>query len=325
MTQLNVYSSWVESLIPLFSMVYIGTLVDSLGRKKVMYIYLTASIASSVVTVLNSAFFLWPKEYTLLNKVPLLLMGGLDTWQLCMFAFLADITTPDKRATRFAMISLAHMVGQPLSPLIGAALFDWGNNQRANGKILCMKSLIFFKLWMYLRHMFETWVFLAGYVTVEVANFVLNCLVFVILYGSIRRFEWKQTGNSVAPPLLRRAWDAIVDFFMTAVKDRQEDIKKILWILLATLVMLMMASVGTRPIEYQYTYLRYHWQVDEKSTFSTYDNSLKMVGLLLFPPLVNKKLKLRNVNVLLFVLSTNFIQNYIVALAPNGTIYYIGK
>ena len=89
--------------------------------------------------------------------------------------------------------------------------------------------------------------------------------------------------------------------------------------------MYMMASLGMRPIEYQYTYLRYHWQVDEKSAYSTFDNSLKMVGLSLFAPLVNKKLKLRNVNVLLFVLSTSLIQNYVVALAPNGIIYYIGK
>ena len=136
MTQLNVYSSWVDSLIPLFAFVYIGTLVDSLGRKKVMYIYLTASMASSAVAMLNSAFLLWPKEYTLLNKVPLLLMGGLDTWLLCLFAFVSDITMPDKRATRFTMITLAHMVGHPLSPLIGAALFDWGNKQHANGETI---------------------------------------------------------------------------------------------------------------------------------------------------------------------------------------------
>ena len=112
---------------------------------------------------------------------------------------------------------------------------------------------------------------------------------------------------------------------MTAVKDRQGDIRQILWTLMAILVMSMMASLGMRPIEYQYTYLRYHWQVDEKSAYSTFDNSLKMVGLSLFPPLVNKMLKLRNVNVLLFVLSTSLIQNYVVALAPNGTIYYMGK
>ena len=139
MTQLNVYSSWVDSLIPLFAFVYIGTLVDSLGRKKVMYIYLTASMASSAVAMLNSAFLLWPKEYTLLNKVPLLLMGGLETWLLCLFAFVSDITMPDKRATRFSMITLAHMVGQPLSPLIGAALFDWGNKQHPNGETILIQ------------------------------------------------------------------------------------------------------------------------------------------------------------------------------------------
>ena len=67
---------------------------------------------------------------------------------------------------------------------------------------------------------------------VEIANFVLNCLVFIILYGSIRRFMWKQTGNSPAPRFLTRAWDSTVDFFMTAVKERQGDIRKILWTLI---------------------------------------------------------------------------------------------
>ena len=65
---------------------------------------------------------------------------------------------------------------------------------------------------------------------------------------------------------------------------------------------------GPMVIQYQYTYLRFHWQVDERSAFSSFDSAIKVIGLALFAPLANKVLRIKNINALLFCLATAVIQ-----------------
>ena len=120
-------------MLPVFAFLYIGTLVDVVGRKKMMFVFQAMTLISAVLAVLNAVFLLWPKELTLLNPVPLAAIGGLETWLLCLFAFVSDISTPEMRPTRLAMIQLSHMAGSPLAPIIGAAIFDWGNRTFQNG------------------------------------------------------------------------------------------------------------------------------------------------------------------------------------------------
>ena len=92
-----------------------------------------------------------------------------------------------------------------------------------------------------------------------------------------------------------------------------------------TFVLSQSAQHGAMPIDYPYTYLRYGWEVDEKSAYSTFDFSVKILGLTLFAPLVNRVLKLKNVTVLIFVLCTSFSQYFIQAIAWSGAMYYVGK
>ena len=93
-----------------------------------------ATIVGSVISVLNSAFIMWPKEYIILSQIPLSLVGGFPVWVLSQFSFIADISEPDQRAFRMGMIFVASSLGSPVAPLVGAALFDTGNRFRPNGK-----------------------------------------------------------------------------------------------------------------------------------------------------------------------------------------------
>ena len=132
--QFQVYFMVVTSIIPALMQFYIGAWADIFGRKRLMYIYLMATIVGSVISVLNSAFIMWPKEYIILSQIPLSLVGGFPVWVLSQFSFIADISEPDQRAFRMGMIFVASSLGSPVAPLVGAALFDAGNRFRPNGK-----------------------------------------------------------------------------------------------------------------------------------------------------------------------------------------------
>ena len=131
--QFQVYFTLAPSIIQALMQFYIGAWADIFGRKRLMYIYLLAAIVNSIVSLLNSVYIMWPKEYAILSSIPTSLLGGLQAWKLSQFSFIADISEPDQRAFRMGMILVASRLGSPVAPLIGAALFKAGNGFRPNG------------------------------------------------------------------------------------------------------------------------------------------------------------------------------------------------
>ena len=88
-TQLNVWNTMLKNIISLCAFLYIGTLTDILGRKTIMFTFLTGSLVTYALAVLNSVFLLWPKELTLLTSVPVSLVGALDCWLMVLFTFVS--------------------------------------------------------------------------------------------------------------------------------------------------------------------------------------------------------------------------------------------
>ena len=132
--QLQVYQRLVSSLLPAFMQFYIGAWADIFGRQRLMYAYLGASMVESFIKILNSVFILWPKEYTILEDIPVSLIGGTGVWYLCRFSFISDISQPDQRAFRMGMTYAASSVGALIAPVASAAIFDGGNKIRENCK-----------------------------------------------------------------------------------------------------------------------------------------------------------------------------------------------
>ena len=48
-------------------------------------------------------------------------------WHMAIQAFIADISPPEQRGFRIAMVTLAQGLPRPISPIIGAALYEKGN------------------------------------------------------------------------------------------------------------------------------------------------------------------------------------------------------
>ena len=56
--------------------------------------------------------------------------GGPALWHMALHAFIADISPPEQRGFRIAMAQLAQVLPKPLSPIIGAALYERGKTLR---------------------------------------------------------------------------------------------------------------------------------------------------------------------------------------------------
>ena len=52
--------------------------------------------------------------------------GGPALWHMSIDTFIVDISPPDQRAFRIAMVQLAQRFPRPICPLIAAALYEKG-------------------------------------------------------------------------------------------------------------------------------------------------------------------------------------------------------
>ena len=95
--------------------------------------------------------------------------------------------------------------------------------------------------------------------------------------------------------------------------------------LMAIMVLIHVPMQGLMTVEHQYTFLRFHWQVDERSAYSSFKSAVKVVGLFVFAPVVNNWLKIKNVNVMIFVIATTFMEYLMEAFATNSALFYTGN
>ena len=52
------------------------------------------------------------------------ILGGEGVFYLSIYAFMADITTPENRAFRYGMLQLAISMAAPLSPIVGSYIYS---------------------------------------------------------------------------------------------------------------------------------------------------------------------------------------------------------
>jgi len=112
----------------------LGSLSDKYGRRPVLLIGLVALAIDYLI--MGFAQTLW---VLLAGRI---LAGAAGSTHVTAKAYIADITTPEKRAASFGMIGAAFGIGFILGPVIGGLLGEWGT--RAPFFVAAMLAIVNF-------------------------------------------------------------------------------------------------------------------------------------------------------------------------------------
>ena len=249
---------------------------------------------------LNAYFMEWPKEYLLFSvNAPVALSGGYLAFSMGINAFIADISKPNQRSFRMAMIHFISSLGRPFGTQMGKWLFSEG-----------------------------------GYVCVIGATVLGRLVGFVFLVIRLEMFNWKPVKKEIgdaekkSQPIRKKHHALspmhILDSVKTACKERPNNKRFYLWVYLLTMVTMVLPWFGEGVIGYNYVMTRYNWGVDEYSDYKTVTEILDIVGQSICIPLLGY-LQIRDSLLIPFLLSTIVARDFVKAFAEQSWMYYFGS
>ena len=209
--------------------------------------------------------------------------------------FIADISRPEQRSFRMAMVYFTSCVGLPFGTQAGAYLY-------AKGGYLCVISAT-------LLGSFLSFVFLA--VRLEMSNWKSNHLQGKELQNARKR-------HHALSPI------HIIDSIKVSFKKRTNGIRYYLWVYLLIHFTLIMSLNVVMVTEYNYVRTRYNWEVMEYSNYQTVTEIMDIVAQSIYIPLLGI-LSIRDSLIVPFLLSSISIGYFLTGFGEKPWMFYFGS
>ena len=204
-------------------------------------------------------------------------------------AFVSDISKPDQRSFRMAMMIFVSSVGMPIGTQLGSYLFKEG-----------------------------------GYICVMGATLVGRVIGFTLLVVRLEMFNWKPKSKEVTAegPVKRHLLSPshVMDSFRTAFKSRSNGKRMYLWMYLIVTVATCLPHFGENTIGFNYVRTRYSWGVQEYSDYRTITDILNIVGQSICIPLLGY-LQIRDSLIIPLLLGTIIAKDFIKSFADVPWMY----
>ena len=161
---------------------------------------------------------------------------------------------------------------------------------------------------------------------VSIVQIVIMAVATLVLYYMVRKFKWNPQSSQVEKAKKRNLLSLyhVKDSLVTFFKPRPGMNRLLLWVLVTMFLLFITPMFGEGVISYLYTYTRYHWEVDQYSTYQTVTNIIRLVGMTVFVPILNK-LSVNEAYILIGVFTSSLARNIIKGLAAKSWMYYLGK
>ena len=288
LTYFNFIKTLVTSIVPFIMAFYLGAWADMFGRKPIFYLFLTTYALEQAVVMICAYYFDSPKEWLLLSYIPKNLAGGMAAWSLSVNAFLSDISAPEDRAFRFGMLSLVTLLATPPSAQAGKYILQY-----------------------------------FGYVSVFATTLGGICFGALLLIWRINRFKWNPKRKERNQ---RKSFNpmVIIDTFKTVFKWRPGNARKYILLLMVIVIFSYMPFFGEFSVSYSYTYVRYDWEVNEVSDYSTITSIVHILAQVIFLPMM-ACLKLNETYVMPVLFCGFVIRHTVKAFASEPWMYYLGS
>ena len=223
------------------------------------------------------------------------LSGGSLAFYMGINAFIADISSPEQRSFRMAMMHFVQTVGRPFGTQAGAYLYDKG-----------------------------------GYVCVISATLLGRFLSFVFLVVRLEMFNWKSKHlEEKEQKNSRKRHHAlsprhIIDSLKVSFKKRANGQRFYLWIYLLVMLNVILPWYGEEVIGYNYVRTRYNWEVQDYSNYRTVSEIIDIVGQSICIPLLGI-LSIRDSLIIPFLLSGIIIRDFVKGFGEEPWMYYFGS
>ncbi|KAK4324028.1 hypothetical protein Pmani_005315 [Petrolisthes manimaculis] len=118
----------IASLLPLFVVIFVGPLSDRYGRKPPMLAVLAGFAALAFVYLVEALQPTWPVWVLYLGTAVVNFTGSWVVFNMAVYSYVADITTPDSRTRRLALVDACWYMGGPLGRLLGGWVYHIGGS-----------------------------------------------------------------------------------------------------------------------------------------------------------------------------------------------------
>ena len=226
---------------------------------------------------------------------PVALSGGYLTYSMGMNAFIADISSPQQRSFRMAMMHFVQTLGEPFATQAGAYLYDKG-----------------------------------GYVCVISANLLGRFLSFLFLVVRLEIFNLKSQRQEEKELNNKRQMhhalspNHIIDSVKVYFKKRENGKRFYLWVYLLVMLSVAVPMFGEQTIGYNYVRTRYNWEVQDYSNFRTVSMIIKIVGQSICIPLLGF-FSIRDSLIIPFLLSSILISDFVRGFGEVPWMYYLAS
>eukprot|EP00095_Tigriopus_kingsejongensis_P002938 maker-scaffold517_size150149-snap-gene-0.20 protein:Tk02938 transcript:maker-scaffold517_size150149-snap-gene-0.20-mRNA-1 annotation:"adenylate cyclase " len=312
-SQFNTYVTYASSILPTLLAVYVGAWCDIFGRKAILIMNVSFKLVAQVFLILNSHFLDWKKEWLLvqpilislsgsLKKVLLLyssvtrmldlfclLSGGMVAFQVAVFSFLSDISTPEQRVVRMGMVSIVGAAASPLAHVAGAWILEQGG-------------------------------FLA--VTSVTGGGIALALIYLLII--LRQYHW--TPSRAVPRGVLYVFSPThpVESVKTLFKPRLGNRRMYLILLLVMITVIMAPFAGMSGLYFLYTRTRYGWEVTEFSNFVSFDGVLQVIATAVAMPSINC-CNIRETTLLIVLSVLGLVRHIVQGLANKPWLFYFGS
>ncbi|XP_063222352.1 probable peptidoglycan muropeptide transporter SLC46 isoform X2 [Bacillus rossius redtenbacheri] len=289
------YNNIASNTVPIFLALVIGSWSDRRGRKLPLLVGLAGSFYYSAMVVVIALQASWPVEVVIYAaSLPAAMTGLSMAIFMAAFSYISDITTPQQRTIRVAILDVVYLATMPTGVALGKYLFNITGRSYA-------------------------------------IMFTLNAslLAAAFLYA-LMVLEWRTTPRQESESLASTNCCAdlfdvhhVVESVRTIVKKRPEHRRTYLIIVLICMALYTFQR-DEKPMGYLYTILKFKWTADEYSDYRTFQSAAYVIGTLLGVPIMNKVLGLRDTVMVLVGAAAHALARVVFGLAEVPWLFYVG-
>ncbi|CAH0552583.1 unnamed protein product [Brassicogethes aeneus] len=293
---MGVWKTMLQSALPAFLIMFIGSWSDRWGRRKPCMIIPIIGEFMSVIGLMFCTYFFYELPMEVAGFIEGLfpaITGGWFTMFMGVFSYIADVTTVEMRTLRIGIVNVFCSLGIPIG--------------------LALSGVLYKKIGFY------------GVFSISAFLYIV-----AIYYGYTKVIEPKKIDvpatSEKSCGFIRDFFDIkhLVDTFKVAFKQGENN-RRTKVILLMLVVMVVIGPMhGEMNVTYLFTRYRFNWDEVDFSIFSTYSMVTNLIGTSISVGIFSHLLKIDDAIIGIYSSMSKILSSFVYGFAKTSLVFYLG-